>query len=597
MNRTQENSHDLRDFQGSSIEFLVQLIKLQTKVSGSDTGFILKIVNGETQVLVSLTDMEDKASWVQAVSSQIPQLLRQMKPQFYLYGKDEKVGFLLLPFPQKNRPCISVLVTAPDFNPKSVNWDFLNATFVYLDNFEARMTLNQRRSSIKKIHNAVDLSLVCNRKDSFASFCHELCNEVSNRWQCSRVSLGFVKQGHVKVEFISQVEKFSRKMKLIRDLEASMEECVDQDKEILCPPVESSRYIYRQMEIFSLEYEKANLLCLPLHYKNEVCGALLIEKKHNQPFDVDELETLQLLAELVTVRIVELKEKETFFYKSLNICSHPLQYILGKDNLAMKLGFMFMSMVLIFLATAKGSYHVEGSMQLEVQDKKTISSPFDGILQKVNVKPGESIVEGQLLGQMDVVELQLRILELSSEQLNLKQEFAIAFKEKKTAKTQIIETESDALDAKMKLLKYKLARAQIVSPISGTLISEDLTNAYRPPVQKGDVLFVVSNTKKMKGLVFVPEDQIASLQLGMKGEIIVAGRPGEKIPVSVSEIAPLAKVIENMNVFRVIVTLESQPAWLKPGMEGLFKVAVEERLLVWIWCRKAIAWVRMTLWL
>ena len=36
---------------------------------------------------------------------------------------------------------------------------------------------------------------------------------------------------------------------------------------------------------------------------------------------------------------------------------------------------------------------------------------------------------------------------------------------------------------------------------------------------------------------------------------------------------------------------------LRPGMEGVAKVEIDERRLIWIWTHKAWSWLRMQLWL
>ena len=67
------------------------------------------------------------------------------------------------------------------------------------------------------------------------------CNEIAAQWQCERVSLGFLKGRYVQLKAMSHTEDFSRKMKVVQDIESAMEECLDQDTEILVPaPKESA---------------------------------------------------------------------------------------------------------------------------------------------------------------------------------------------------------------------------------------------------------------------------------------------------------------------------------------------------------------------
>jgi hypothetical protein len=42
--------------------------------------------------------------------------------------------------------------------------------------------------------------------------------------------------------------------------------------------------------------------------------------------------------------------------------------------------------------------------------------------------------------------------------------------------------------------------------------------------------------------------------------------------------------------------LDETPERLRPGLEGVGKIEVDRRLLVWIWTRQVIDWLRLQLW-
>jgi len=49
-------------------------------------------------------------------------------------------------------------------------------------------------------------------------------------------------------------------------------------------------------------------------------------------------------------------------------------------------------------------------------------------------------------------------------------------------------------------------------------------------------------------------------------------------------------------VFRVEGSLTGAPERLRPGMDGVAKIEVEQRLLVWIWARSFLDWARVASW-
>jgi hypothetical protein len=53
---------------------------------------------------------------------------------------------------------------------------------------------------------------------------------------------------------------------------------------------------------------------------------------------------------------------------------------------------------------------------------------------------------------------------------------------------------------------------------------------------------------------------------------------------------------EGRNSFRVEARLSQLGQQLRPGMEGVAKIETGQRLLVWIWTRSVIEWLRVAAW-
>ena len=54
---------------------------------------------------------------------------------------------------------------------------------------------------------------------------------------------------------------------------------------------------------------------------------------------------------------------------------------------------------------------------------------------------------------------------------------------------------------------------------------------------------------------------------------------------------------EGRNVFRVEADLGSNAELrLRPGMEGVAKVEIDERHLAWIWSRRLVEWLSLKSW-
>jgi hypothetical protein len=53
---------------------------------------------------------------------------------------------------------------------------------------------------------------------------------------------------------------------------------------------------------------------------------------------------------------------------------------------------------------------------------------------------------------------------------------------------------------------------------------------------------------------------------------------------------------DGRNYFRVEAKLQQSAERMRPGMEGVAKVTVGTRKLIWIWTRYLMDWARLELW-
>ncbi|HEY5656336.1 MAG TPA: histidine kinase, partial [Myxococcota bacterium] len=94
----------------------------------------------------------------------------------------------------------------------------------------------------------------------------------------------------------------------------------------------------------------------------------------------------------------------------------------------------------------------------------------------------------------------------------------------------------------------------------------------------------------------VDERDITQVAVGQGGNLALASMPHEAVPLVVEKITPVSVVEEGRNYFRVEAKAQGGIEMLRPGMEGVGKIQVEERRLVWIWTHKIVHWLRMWVW-
>jgi hypothetical protein len=115
-------------------------------------------------------------------------------------------------------------------------------------------------------------------------------------------------------------------------------------------------------------------------------------------------------------------------------------------------------------------------------------------------------------------------------------------------------------------------------------------------VERGQVLFEIAPLDSYRIALRVDERDIAHVALAQRGELAVASMPQERFGFAISKITSVNTAKEGVNYFRVEATLERRDLRLRPGMEGVGKIYVDQRKLVWIWTRTLTDWARLRLW-
>ena len=72
--------------------------------------------------------------------------------------------------------------------------------------------------------------------------------------------------------------------------------------------------------------------------------------------------------------------------------------------------------------------------------------------------------------------------------------------------------------------------------------------------------------------------------------------PHERFAFTVTKITAVNAVKDGRNRFRVEARLDTPPGRLRPGMEGVGKIEVDERKLVWIWTHSLVDRARLWIW-
>jgi multidrug resistance efflux pump len=203
---------------------------------------------------------------------------------------------------------------------------------------------------------------------------------------------------------------------------------------------------------------------------------------------------------------------------------------------------------------------------------------------------------GDPLASLDTRDLRLERVRWQSQVEQLEKQRRQALATREASQVEILAASLAEARAELARIDDRLARADLVAPFDAIVISGDLSQRLGAPVEKGGVLFEVAPLDAYRMILKVEETDVAELRVGQTGRVVFAALPDESVPFRVEKLTPVAVAEEGRNYFRVEASLERAEPRLRPAIEGVAKVEVDRRRLIWIWSHDAIDWLRVALW-
>jgi len=615
---TADLTEQVERFDGPPQEFLAHLLTLQCEAAPAEAGAVLRVSPEGMQVIAVHPPVQDPAqppAWLTRCLEGAAQVISggrtavlPLHDQADLYGQPARRQLVVVPLRAHDMSGAAAFVVEPRSEADlDTRRERLESTRTLLKFYETRLAADRRGRDMGRLRAAMETLAAVNEHERFAGIAMALCNEVASRWKADRVGFGVLKGRYVQLKALSHTEKFSRKMRLVQDIEAAMEECLDQDVEVMHPAAADATYVSRAAGELSKRHGPTVVLSLPLRRKGEPVSVLSVERPADESFVPDEIEALRLACDLCTSRLMNLYEHDRWFgARAAGTLRKGLAALVGPKHTWAKLVVVLVFAALLFLIFAKGQYRAEAPFVLEATEQQVVPAPFDGYLKSVNVEPPDMVeADKTVLATLDTAELRLQLASSRAELAGYLKEAAGAMRDGKTVEAQIADAKADKTRAEIRLLERRIGQATIVSPLGGCVVKGELKRRIGAPVKTGDVLFEIAPLESLRAVLSVPEDLIADVIAAraggkeLRGELATAAHPEIRVPFVVERIHPVAEVVNQRNVFKVRVKLLEVRAQLRmqPGMEGAAKIDIEPRRYVWIWTRRLVNWVRMKLWI
>lgn len=424
---------------------------------------------------------------------------------------------------------------------------------------------------------------------------------------CERVSVGLRTGRSTTVlansnsSAVASLTAMAQRPAAAEEIAAAMDEAADQGCTLVNPADPARRLCMLAAHRQLSEVTHAPYLCtVPLVAGGEVVGALLAEKREAAftPADVALLE--QAAATFGTLlHLMHERERPWRQRLSRSLAASLRHAGAGRHRLAA----LVIGVVLAIVLLSPVDREVMAPVKLEGAVQRIVAAPDDNYLEKVHVRPGDVVKQGQLLLEFTAEDLRVERQRLTAELASREAAAAEAMSKQELAALAVQGAKVRESRAQLELLDQRLARLKVTAPFDAVVIQGDLSNAQGAPTRKGDLLMTLAPADSFRAIVEIDESDVGEVRVGQTGAMVLTALPHDTLPVRVKAVTPLAVVSQGRSYFEVEVDVPSAKsatkagaAELRPGMRGIARLQSTQRARGAVWAEQAMAWCRLAWW-
>jgi len=336
---------------------------------------------------------------------------------------------------------------------------------------------------------------------------------------------------------------------------------------------------------------------VPLAFRGHSVGALTLERRGDRAFEVVTVAELSAIAELAGPALaLERRVDSRPLERLRGVLDERVERWFAPGHLKAKLSVSLAIASLVLMAGFPGTHRIKASATLEGIVQRAIVAGLDGYVSEASVRAGDLVEEGQVMARLDDRDLVLERRKWEARTSQLRHEYRNAVALHDRSERSIVQARLDEARAQLALLDEQIARMHLVAPFDGIVVRGDLSQSLGAPVAKGDVLYEVAPVEGYRIILEVDERDVASVEPGRRGALALTALPGAAMSLEVDQVTPVSTAEGGRNYFRVEAKLDEPHGALRPGMEGVARIDVGRRAVLWIWTHELVDWLRLLAW-
>ena len=230
-----------------------------------------------------------------------------------------------------------------------------------------------------------------------------------------------------------------------------------------------------------------------------------------------------------------------------------------------------------------------------------ITSPLDGVVREIVVKPNEIVKADQLLAELDDTSLRSR-LELASRALDISRAdlqratFKSFNDEASRFELQVLAARVQEKQAEVAFLTELLAKSKLLAPQGGVAIFSSPEDWRGRPVQVGEKVMVIADPSLIDVTIYLPPDDAVELEAGAPVNLLLHVDPLAPLEATIVRSSYEATLAPDGTLAYVIrARLKPGQGLPRIGLRGTAKIYAGRVTLAYYLLRKPLAFFRRSL--
>ena len=439
--------------------------------------------------------------------------------------------------------------------------------------------------------------------ESLEEFCFALTNSLKSNLSCDQVALGLVRGNSVKLACVSGFDDLYPRSPGSQLIQQAMCECLDAG-EVVCYQVDgqsdsarvaTGHHLHKQ---WYASLGASPVASIPL-FVNEACAAIIsLRNPGGRPFSQRQLAKVQELVAPMTPGLLLLERANRSAVQRAGEAVGAFgRSLIERGSVRRKLLAAMLLALGTWIVFGKIQYCPSASCIVEPTDDIQLSAPFEGTIAESYVQPGDLVVAGQKLAQMDTRNLASECERLLSELRRAEVATVQASQLGDVTGAARAHAEAAIARAQIQVIRQKLKAAALRAPEDGVILDGRLEPRLGEVVALGEPLLRFAPRGQWKVNLHVPDHLAIQIQRGQLAQVAISARPEAVSSLRIEQINAASQVEQGQNVFTAEARFEGNPPdWLRAGMAGVARVEVGPRPVWWVWAHRVVDSVRLRLW-